>query len=144
MHKIYLRDFYPPMDVLVYALSVFAFSLMAFMQSAEGFSVRIALYLAVVMVFLIKLLGALRLTTWFLPFVSAGQKGILIRSYFTPSRSYYWQNLSKVEIRHDRLILQQQGKKDKVYYFSALSDNQEQLSLLLKTIAPQEHRAKIG
>ena len=145
MHKIYLRDFYPPADVVIYALSFVSFSLLTVYYLSTGGSLRVAPYSLVAAISLLKILNALRVTTLFTTFISAGKKGILIRSYFSPSKAFSWQSIEKVEVLHDRLIVRQFEKEKKnSFYFSSFSDNAKQLTNLLKTIAPLEHRDKIG
>lgn len=145
MHKVYLRDFYPPIDIVIYLLVMGSFTGIGLFYLNEGRTIGLIPYFLVSAIAFLKLLSALSVTKLFTTFISAGQKGILIRSYFSPSRSFNWKDIRKLEVKHDRLVVQQNHKnKNKVYYFSSFSDNEQQLTKLLKTIAPPEHREKIA
>ena len=145
MHKIYLRDFYLPPDIVSYSLSLISFSLFALFYLSAGTLFRKNLHALFEAVSLLKIANALSVTTLFASVISTGKIGVLIRSYFSLSKSFGRQTIEKVEVLPDRMIVWQFEKEKKnSFYFSSFSDNDRQLTVLLKTIAPPDHRDKFG
>lgn len=144
MHKIYLRDFYPPFDIVFYSMWSLSFLSMGIYHLSKGAGGSFILFILIGIFAVTKLIGALQISRLFSAYISAGKNGINIKFQFVPAKKYKWKNIKKLKIQHDRMIVKQATSlKPKTYYYSSLGSDQEQLIKLIRTIAPEEHRQKI-
>lgn len=143
MNKVYLRDFYPPYDLWVYSMWSFSFALSGTYNLSHNFHWLHFSYLIISFFAFAKLLGALNWIQLFRSYISAGSRGVMVKRFFVPTLKISWDNIRGVEVSHDRLRVTYQNEKTKTFYYSGLSDNQEQLRQLFKTVAPQKFWVKI-